>query len=305
MKRTRWYRLSVFRGARFLTGILPRPLTQFLAGLLGRVTFALSPGLREILRDNLGVLTRGSSATLDRLCRANLTNFLRMLADYFYCSSAPPAVVHGLVRQREGRQRLLEARARGKGALLITAHLGNWEMGGMLLALDDVPITVVTLDEPSDELTKWRAEYRQRLGMRTIAIGSDPFAFLDIVNALRRNECVAMLVDRPYANSGTTVRLFGRETQFSTGPAVLWQHTGAAVVPAFVLRDTHGCYLSIIGEPVEMQAGVDAISKNTRRIAAVFEEMIREHRDQWFNFVPIWNGTPKNAVASFDANTIH
>jgi KDO2-lipid IV(A) lauroyltransferase len=296
MKPGGWYRLSIFQAARTLAQLLPRPLAQSLAAMIGRASFSLTPAAREALRANLTMVTGKQGRELDALCRANLANFIRMLADYFYCSGASPAAVRNLVAQSEGGGHLVEARERGKGTLLITAHLGNWEMGGMLLALDELPITVVTLDEPTEELTKWRAENRQRLGMKTIAVGSDKFAFVEMVHALRRNEFVAMLVDRPHAGSGTPVRFFGRETSFSTAPALLHQHTGATVLPVFVLRTEGGRYFSRACAPVEMKPGEDCIGENTQRIASVFEETIRQHPDQWFNFLPIWNDNHKNEI---------
>jgi KDO2-lipid IV(A) lauroyltransferase len=116
--------------------------------------------------------------------------------------------------------------------------LGNWELGGVLLALRGFQMNVVTLEEPTTELTRWRDAYRRRVGIRTNAVGpGHDFAFVELIRTLRSGGMVAMLVDRPYTGSGVPVEFFGRTTEFSTGPALLWQHTGAAVIPAFVLHN--------------------------------------------------------------------
>ena len=75
----------------------------------------------------------------------------------------------------------------------------------MILSADGFPMNVVTLEEPTEKLNRWRREYRQRCGIKTITVGSDKFAFVEIIQALKKNELVAMLVDRPYLRSGVPV----------------------------------------------------------------------------------------------------
>lgn len=285
------YRLGTFRLAYRLANILPRSWSQALAGRIGRVSYSLSRKPRESLRENLRLVTGASGRELDELCRANFENFIKMLADYFYCTSRSERRVPKLLEEWRGYENLTAALERGKGVIIVTGHLGNWEIGGILLALKNLPMTVVTLEEPSTELTRWRDSYRRRLGIKTIKVGSEKFSFVEMIQTLRRNEIVAMLVDRPYAGTGTGVRFFGRETEFSTAPALLWQHTGAAVLPAFVLQNKKGRYLSFADPAIPMERHDDsreALAINTQRVATAFESIIREHPEQWFNYVPIW-----------------
>jgi hypothetical protein len=161
-------------------------------------------------------------------------------------------------------------------------------------------MTVVTLEEPSTELTRWRDELRQRLGIKTITVGpGHDFAFVEMMNVLRRNEILAMLVDRPYAGTGTKVKFCERDTEFSTAPALLWQHTGAAVVPAFVLQESGGRYISFADAPLDFQPGTnsrEALIENTQRLATHFEAIIRKHPEQWFNYVPIWKDMTNDSM---------
>lgn len=285
MSRNPLYRLGTFKAALGLAKILPRDMAQEIAGAIGSASFQSSPGARTALRANLARITPLRGNALDELCRQNFANFVRMLADYFYCSTAEPAQIGALIEERRGLAHVEAARARGKGGILITAHLGAWELGGILLGLLGIPLTVVTLEEPSSELTKWREDYRRRLGIKTVAIGSDPFSFVEIISALRRNEFVAMLVERPAAGTGTPVRFFDGETEFSSGPALLWQHTKAAVLPAFVLQTNNRRYVSFAEPAIEMDT--DAVA-STQRIAHAFEAIIRLHPEQWYNYTPLW-----------------
>ena len=102
-----------------------------------------------------------------------------------------------------------------------------------------------------------------------------------------------MLVDRPHAGSGAPVRYFGGKTEFSTAPALLAHHTGAPVLPAFVLQKPEGRYVAFADPPVPFVEDRDArraIGENTQHLATIFEAIVRAHPEQWFNYVPVWTG---------------
>jgi lauroyl/myristoyl acyltransferase len=100
-----------------------------------------------------------------------------------------------------------------------------------------------------------------------------------------------MLVDRPYSGTGMRVRQFGRETQFSTAAAMLAHHTGASIVPAFVLRQPDTRYRAMACAPVEQVQGDprETLAPNVQKIADLFESIIRQYPEQWFNYVPVFS----------------
>ena len=298
------YSLRGFKLAFAIAHLFPRSFTQWLSARIGLAAYARSTEAQCALRANLALVTGLAGQALDALCADNVANFSRMLADYFLCAG-PDAVAQAaaLLHGRGGEEHLNAALARGTGAIVVTAHLGHWELGGLMLAHRGVPLTVITLEEPTSELTRWREACRRQLGIKTITVGpGHPFSFVEMIQTLRRNELLAMLVDRPYAGTGTPVQFFGHQTEFSTAPAVLHQHTGAAVLPAFVLQDGCGGYLTMAEPLIPMNAssGPETLAANTQRIATIFEEIIRRHPEQWFNYVPIWraNGVAHTSAAA-------
>ena len=296
------YHVRAFRVGRCLARLLPRAMAQTLAPRIARLIYRRRPEAAAALRANLALVTGASGPRLDHLCEANVANFSRMLADYFLCAATGGKSAADLLEAWRGLEHLEAARARGRGVIIVTAHLGNWELGGILLAQRGLPLTVITRDEPSTELTLWRDSYRRRLGIKTVAVGpGHDFSFIEMIRALQRNELVAMLVDRPYTGTGAPVELFGHHSEFSTAPALLWQHTDAAVVPAFVLQTERGRYLSFADPMLPLEHSADtreSILANTQRIAAHFEAIIREHPEQWFNYVPIWNSSAPSPSSS-------
>jgi Kdo2-lipid IVA lauroyltransferase/acyltransferase len=287
LTRNTWYTPFSFETASWIIKHLPRPLTRSMSVGLGELGYRLCNDRREALRRNLTVMTLNQRQR-EELSRSCFHNFLRMLHDFCDCAENGINRLNSLMVERRGFEFLEAARCKGKGTLLITGHLGAWELGGMVLASDGFPVNVVTMAEPTSELNEWRQKYRQRFGIKTVTVGADKFAFVEIIQALRRNELVAMLVDRPYMNSGIEVQFFGRRTLFSAAAARVWQHTQAAVIPAFVLQlepGQYGCYAYPL---IDMTAD-QTLEQNSQRVADVFQAIIREFPEQWFNFVPIWN----------------
>ena len=284
LPRNAWYSPSSFELASWLVRHLPHPWTRSFAAGVGAVGYRFCPERREALLSNLAELSKEGTS---ELCLACFQNFLRMLHDFCDAAAGGKPSIDKLVVARRGFEFLDQARTRGRGTLLITGHLGAWELGGMVLAAEGFPVNVVTMREPTPKLDVWRQKYRARFGIKTITVGSDKFAFVEIMQALRRNELVAMLVDRPYLNSGVEVRFFGRPTLFSAAAARIWQHTGATIIPAFVLQLQPGRYGCYAYPSIEMDSAADT-ENNTQRVADVFEAIVREFPDQWFNFVPIW-----------------
>jgi KDO2-lipid IV(A) lauroyltransferase len=286
LRRNGWYAPFSFEIGNWIASHVPRPLSRTFAVSVGQLGYQFCGDRRDALMSNLAVLTN-DEPTQKQLCRACFVNFFRMLHDF--CDSAAGGVprLDKLIVERRGFEFLETGQKRGKGTLLITGHLGAWELGGMALAAAGFPVNVVTLEEPTPELDAWRQKYRAKFGIKTITVGSDKFAFLEIMQALRRNELVAMLVDRPYLNSGIEVKFFDQPTLFSAAAARIWQHTDATIIPAFVLQLQPGRYGCYAYPPIEMTTALGP-EENSQRVADVFQAIIREFPDQWFNFVPIW-----------------
>lgn len=296
--RSSLYNITSFKAAFGLAQFLPRSVAQWMGASIALASYHRRPPVQEVLEANLQMVTGKDGDDLRELCDQNVANFGRMMADYFLCAGMNAAEqASKLLEAWRGLEHLEAARAMGRGAIVVTAHMGHWELGAITLATHGWPLTVVTLEEPSTELTRWRDACRRNLGIRTIAVGpGHPFSFVELIHTLRRNELVAMLVDRPYACTGTPVEVFGQLTEYSTAPALLAHHTGAAVLPAFVLQKENGRYLSFADPIIPMVKGSDTranLVENTQRIATIFESIIRAHPDQWFNYAPVFNPAPR------------
>lgn len=251
------------------------------------------PEERSRVALNLEPVLGSDSRELQRSVRRLFRNYAELLVDYAAFFGAPDAgpVVEAAFSLAEGYEHLEHALSRGKGVVLVTAHVGFWELGGLYVRSKGVPLAVLTLVDPAPGVHEEKLRLRARLGIETITVGADPWGSLAVARALRRNTVAAMLVDRYEGGDAVPVELFGRRALFAPGPTLFARMTGAAVVPAFVLRSGPGRYRGLILPPVSMTFTEDRqadLAHNTQRIARVIEGVIRAYPDQWYNFDTIW-----------------
>ena len=295
-----FYSAETFERAVALARQLPFGFTRWLAAKVGVLSARLSSERFEIQKKNLSPVMREGGAALDALVRRNFSRFLVTLADYcLYADSGAKGKGSPRGRRRrstgelvsafEGREHLDAATQSGRGVLLVTGHVGNWELGGFHLAELGLPVRVVTYPEPDDRLDAWRRSVREAWGIGTITVGDDAFALVDVIRALRDGAVVAMLIDRP--PQGTAVRLpfFGREAPFGGGVELLANKSDCVVLPAFCLLDATDRYVFSALEPLRSGAGENRSQPLMSNLVRILEDVVHKHPDQWFNYVPVWS----------------
>ncbi|HWI40990.1 MAG TPA: lysophospholipid acyltransferase family protein, partial [Verrucomicrobiae bacterium] len=152
-----------------------------------------------------------------------------------------------------------------------------------------------TFREPDEKITDARKRVRDERGIGVIYVNrheTSPWAIIEAVNALRRNEIVVLLGDRDESSHTISVDFFGRPSPIPAGAAHLALASGAPLIPVFVPLEGSR-YATIMEEPirVQMEPGEDsaaAIRRGTQRLVRVYEEYIRKYPDQWFSFFDYW-----------------
>jgi len=284
-----------------VTRLLPRRVALGAAWLLGTAAAHLFRRTRRVLAGNfrrLGSLdggTRWTDRQISRLVTATIRNWGRCVVDAMYLSRASDAQIDALVGSLEGGHHLETALAHGKGVMLVTPHLGHWELGGAVVARNGYPFNVVTAVVPDPSVRKIKHGFRERLGINHLYMdgSGSPSAMLGVFTALRNNEIVAMLPDRDSGADQANVAYAGDVARFPIGPAWLAVRTGAALLPAYVVRGADGRYTAVAEEPIfapaadpdERRAVAEAL---TQAVAARFESMVSRYPDQWYNFFPSW-----------------
>ncbi len=270
----------------FCGHLLPRWLMFRMAWLVGHFYWAVMKRDREMVRRNLSKVL-DSPREVSRATRRTFVQYAKYLVDYTRMDLLREDNFHGLVGRFRGKEYIDEALARGKGGLILTAHLGNWEMGGVFLTLLGYSLTVITAQDFEARLHNYRVRLRQGQKIKVVTLDDTLASALAVLNALKANELVALLGDRDLMGKGVPVTFFGRRVYLPMGPSLLATLSEALLIPTFVLMDRKDRYLCLAEAPVPLQRSgrrEEDLAVNTQRIAAVMEKFIRAHPEQWFTF---------------------
>src|SRR5438309_4867534 len=174
----------------------------------------------------------------------------------------------------------------GRGLVVLTAHLGNWELAGRMLARDGArPTHVVVAAEADPAVERF---LRGGEGPVHFVTPTAPTASLSLVAALRRGEIVALQGDRGLGTRGDVLLpFFGAPAPFPLGPFVLARAAGAPVVPAFCLLDRDLRYTVAMAAPIHVKAGEERAA--LAAWVGVLEAMVQRAPEQWFNFFDVWS----------------
>jgi lauroyl/myristoyl acyltransferase len=266
----------------------PRPLLAVLGRVLGWFYAATHPAKVDTVRRNLRLLRKNPNGAA--LARRVFSHFGGTLADYFYLSRRPAAMASALIDEGVGYENLKKAHDAGKGCFIVMPHLSFFELGGYIMDKLGFRTTALSYPEPSHELGRWRAMYRQRWGVDTLEIGEDEFAFLAVLKELRKGRFVAALVDRPAAAHALPISFPGGAVPFSTGIPLLALMAQCPIVPVTVVRKSSGFYRLEALEPLWLEpqgSRQETVEYYTRKMAEALAPALEKHPEQWYQFVEV------------------
>ncbi len=280
---------------------LPWALDRPIAEVAGTLAYLAAPRAREAVRANLSVIARADPTVIAQAdaSRAEGTRGMRYVDGHarrvfvaqvrhyletFRILRLDPERLLAMVHV-EGWSDLARAQARGRGVVLASAHFGPVVLCGQILAARGLDISVL-VESKAGELGRLVDRARAAMGIKTIETRSA----VAIVRALRRGGVVGILSDRALTGVGERVTFFGRPALLPSAHVALALRTGAALVPAFALRE-EGRFHARIGPELELARTGDRdadVRDGVRRWAAVLQEHVARAPEQWSVFEKVW-----------------
>ncbi len=196
----------------------------------------------------------------------------------------------------EGRHHWESARDSGRGVIVVTSHIGGWEIGSVVPAAaeEQAVIHVVREREADPEAQAFIEELLEShggSGYRTHFAADDQDLGMELYAALREGEVVALQGDRPRRGGHVvSVTLFGQRACLPPGPAQLARLAEVPLLPVFTFFEGPGRYRIKFSEPIRVPRTADRLAdvqQATQVLASVIEGAIREHPEQWFCFAPL------------------
>jgi lauroyl/myristoyl acyltransferase len=284
----------------FVARHVPRRLARSIARRVARGYFWARSKYLNAVRANLAVILGRSedSGVVRGIAGTMVSSHFSAWLDFLHFASRPARESARLVESVVGFSRIVEARQKGKGVLLLTAHLGNWEVGGFMLAQVKIPIHVVLVPDIFPGVERVRRRLHRLAGVNEIPIDRSFVPTLAVMRALEENGVVAMQGDRDFNNTGIAVPFFGHEAYFPRGPLRVAMATGATVLPAFIIQVPDGRYRAVVEEPLTVEREGDreaALRTNLQRYVSILERYVRKFPEQWYCFYPFWDDPSRRA----------
>ena len=283
-------------------GILPRSIARGLAAVTARILLSLVPGLRQVALFNLQLAFPEWTAAQCQTTLHSMAHYLGWQAVEFARFPRYSRSDIGEILEIEGHENFLEAQRRGKGVLILTGHIGAWEVSSFAHAVYGFPMHYLARPIDNARLDAFVNRYRGLSGNQPIYKNESARAVLKVLNA---GGIVGILADQnTLPEEGAFVDFFGKPACTTTGLARLALHTGAPVVPGYAYWDAAARKYKLRFDPavelVETGNQEKDIFENTQRFAKIIEAIIRKYPDQWVWVHARWKTRPKGEPPLYD-----
>lgn len=272
--------LSVGRGLGWLYGSVIRYHRQDALESLARAFPETSESeRRRILND----MYAGLGMNLIELTRLTSLNPEQLLSGYI---------------QVEGEEHIRHALERKKGALILTGHIGSWDLLCTVTPRFGYPLTVITKKIKQESLNRLWLDIRERFGVQFLPSHN---AYRQCLKALRNNELIGFILDQNMINTeGVFVDFFGKPACTSPGLAYMAAQAQAPIVPIFIKRQPDGSHVIHIQPAIEPPADrePDTIRDATQTYTRVLEEYIRKNPSDWIWIHRRWRTKPPVSTES-------
>jgi KDO2-lipid IV(A) lauroyltransferase len=255
-----------------------------LSNVIAKLLDVLVPRLRRIAVKNL---TMAGFSNPTQITDGIFVSISRLLATFARLPRLTPQNISGLIRY-DGLDNFQNALARGRGVLVATAHLGNWELSAFAHAWMTAPMHIVVRPIDNPRIDALVERYRGLSGNHVI---EKKDAARGILKALKSGDAVGILIDQNTTlDQGVFIDFFGKKACAGTAFAKLAHHSGAAVVPGFALwSDEEQRYILRFYPEISMSGDV---AEDTQRIHSQLESVIRQYPDQWLWIHRRWKTRP-------------
>ncbi|MFH1508503.1 MAG: lysophospholipid acyltransferase family protein [Candidatus Omnitrophota bacterium] len=214
-------------------------------------------------------------------------NFAKYLVDFFRFSLIDKKYMRKMVKL-ENTHYLDEALARKKGVIALSAHLGNWELGGAAVALLGYDIWAVALKHKHKIVNDFFNKQRGIKGLKVIPLGKAVRKCLEVFG---QNGIIALVGDRDFSEKGAVIDLFGKPAILPEGPAAFHLKVGAPIVPVFMVRNPDDTFTLIIDKPIEFKPSGNKnkdLPELMSKYNITLEHYIKKYPDQWYMFRKFW-----------------
>ena len=273
--------------------LLPRSIALVIGGWLGTLAYRFASQQRKLacehIQQALDITDERTIKTIVKTCFSHLG---KNMVEFMLFPRMKPKLLRQYVRF-EGVQHVKNALAKGKGAIILTGHFGNWELLAAGISTTVAPLTPIVRELRSPRLNTLVSRYREKAGYSTIDRDT---GVRQALRCLRNNNLLGIVADVDTSVNGVFVDFFGRPAYTPYSPIAFALKTGAAILPSFIVRQPDGTHQAIIEPPLTLDRCDDKEKElviNTQKYTKIIESYIRKNPEQWIWMHQRWKTRPE------------
>jgi len=282
----------LYRLGRYLALIFPLKFSYCIACIIADIHYRICGKEKITVIKNLKVILDKLSAgdddeELKTIAREVFRNFAKYLVDFLRFSVIDQVYIKNNVKLVD-LSNLEEALEHRKGVIVLSAHLGNWELGGYVLGKLGYSMNAVVLPHKNAKVNEFFISQRGMGNFKSIEIGA---SLRSCYKALKNNELLALLGDRNFSGTGLMMEFFGKKALMPKGPSILSIRTQAVIVPTYVLREKDDTFKMVFEKPIYPEPPGDeaiAAEKLMKAYLPSLENAIRQYPHEWYVFRNFW-----------------
>jgi lauroyl/myristoyl acyltransferase len=278
------FNYHLYKTGQFIARVVPLKAAYKIAEFFSDVHFVFADKDRaEVIANLKAMFPEKSKKELLKIRIQIFRNFAKYLVDFFRFEEINKEYIRRRIKI-DNIQNLDAALKKGNGVILLSAHIGNWELGGVVLALLGYPLWAVALPHKSKKVNDFFNAQRESKGMRIITFGK---AARTCIKTLQENKIVALVGDKDYTKeAGIIVDFFGKPSYLPKGPAAFALKNNSPIVPVFVLRNPDDTFTLKIEKPVDCAS--QTMEGITSQCTKTIEQIVKKHPEQWYMFKKFW-----------------
>jgi lauroyl/myristoyl acyltransferase len=274
----------LYKLGQFIAIKTPLKLAYTIAIIFSDIHFVFADKDRaEVFANLKAIFPEKSKKEIKKIRIQIFRNFAKYLVDFFRFEEVDKEYIDRRIKI-ENIHYLDEALKKGRGAVILSAHIGNWELGGIVVSSLGYPLWGVALPHKSKKVNDFFNAQRQRKGLKVISFGKAARACLKL---LEENKMIALVGDKDFTKeAGVVTDFFGRPSYMPKGPAAFALKNGAAIIPVFVLRNLDDTFTIKINKPIDCSS--NSLEVITSNCTEEIEKIVKKHPEQWYMFKKFW-----------------
>lgn len=264
----------IFKGIIFFTKIFPLFVLRAISSIISFIFYPFLIKLKKSLFENFSLYIKDKKE-LKKVSRKCIFIYTKGVADFWYGSLRNYKPLFDL--EKENVKPLISS-----ANILLTAHCGNWELGGIYLKVSKIPFVVFAQPEEDPYVEELRKKVREKFGIETHYIDANESLPFVAKRILQEGKNIIMLGDRAYKNDYVPVKLFQEWVCFLRSPYLLAKWINVPIYPIYFMYDK-GKYKGYLFNKIDPKLSLEEMAQE---FAKTMEEILWNYPEQWYNFFP-------------------